>query len=99
VVVAVAGEIDMGTAEALAGAVHDAIDGGAAEVWADLTKVGFMDSTGVHVLVDARARATELNRRLRVVCPPGEPRRLLEMLGLTDPLGVAASLADAQRAW
>lgn len=97
-VISAAGEIDLATAAALAGAVDGGIGGGAAEVWVDLTDVAFMDSSGVHVLVDARNRAAALNRRLCVICPPGEPRRVLELSGLADSLGIAASRAAAHQA-
>jgi anti-anti-sigma factor len=97
-VIAASGEIDMATAGLLAGSVEDAIGRGAADVWVDLSQVRFMDSSGVHVLVDARARAADLNRRLRVICPPGEPRRVLELTGVSALFGVATSRAAAHQA-
>jgi anti-anti-sigma factor len=98
VVLSAAGEIDIATADVLAGALEDAIDSGAADVWVDLTQVDFMDSSGAHALLDARTRTVALNRHLCVICPPGEPRRVLELTRLTGLLGVATSRAAAHQA-
>lgn len=98
IVVAATGDIDVSTADVLSGAIDGAIGGGAADIWIDLTRVGFMDSTGAHVLDEAHARAAELNRRLCVICPPGEPRRVLELIGLTGPLGVVSDRTAAHQA-
>jgi anti-sigma B factor antagonist len=95
-VVAPTGDIDIATAGVLTAAINAAIDGAAAELWVDLTSVEFMDSTGLHVLVAARERLVPLHRRITVICPPGGPRRVIEMTGLAETLGLTSSRSSAQ---
>ena len=44
----------------------------------------FLDSSGVNVLLRARASLGREDRDLVIVCPPGAPRRIFELTGLTD---------------
>jgi anti-sigma B factor antagonist len=97
-VLSVSGEIDMASAPLLAAAVDGVLSDGALELWIDLSSTGFMDSSGLHVLVDARRRLRALNRRFAVICPRGGVRRLFEIAGMIDFLPVyddrsAANLA------
>ena len=48
-----------------------------------------MDSSGLHVLFDSQVRASALERRLRIICPPGPVRRLFEVSGFADRLSLA----------
>jgi anti-sigma B factor antagonist len=50
----------------------------------DLCDVEFLDSTGLRVLLHARALLARDERALAVVCPPGNVRRLLEVVGVDD---------------
>jgi anti-sigma B factor antagonist len=97
IVLAVGGEIDLATAPALRAGIADAWEKGAQDLWIDLTDVTFIDSTGVHALIDARGRAIELDRRLAVICPPGPARHTLELTGIDGSLAVFASRAEAHR--
>ena len=98
-VLAVAGEVDMASSPSLRSAVATALDSGAHELWVDLSTTTFMDSSGLHVLLDAHRIAEELHRRLTIICPPGNVRRLLDITGATNALRVyddrAAALRDA----
>lgn len=51
-VVSILGDIDMSTADAFAAAIAPSVEAGG-PVPIDLSGVGFMDSTGLHVLLDA----------------------------------------------
>jgi anti-sigma B factor antagonist len=82
-VIAVAGELDLATAPALRAAVADALDAGAEQLWIDLRATQFMDSSGIHLLVETER---ELGRRLVIVCPPGPVRRVLDIAGVADAL-------------
>jgi anti-sigma B factor antagonist len=97
-VLAVEGEVDLASVPLLADAVDAALEGGAAELWIDLTDTLFMDSSGLHALLDTRRRAAELNRRLAIVCPDGPVRRLFELAGVLDQLPVYDDRAAAHRA-
>jgi stage II sporulation protein AA (anti-sigma F factor antagonist) len=96
-VVSVDREIDIATAPALADELDAALAAGAAELWVDLTATGFMDSSGVHVLVAAEAQARRLNRRLAVICPTRQIRRLLDISGASAELAIYADRAAAHR--
>jgi anti-anti-sigma factor len=64
----------------------------------DLDDLGFIDSTGVTVLLRAQSLLGQQDRRLALVCPPGAVRRVLELVGVADLFPLLASRADAQRA-
>ena len=68
----------------------------------DLREVDFLDSSGVNVLVRARAVLGRDDRELVVICPPGPARRIFEITGIADllrlfdaPDHAAASLQPA----
>src|ERR1700710_1344493 len=82
VVLAVSGELDLATAPTLQGALDDAVDSGAAEIWIDLSDVRFMDSTALRVLLAIRRRLRLSSTPLAVICPDGPVRRVFEIAGL-----------------
>src|SRR3954454_9200675 len=74
VIIAVAGEIDMATAPQLAASLQDYAD---TDVIVDLSRVGFLDSSGINVLVAAYKRLLERGHRLRTT---GEPDHVLAVI-------------------
>jgi anti-sigma B factor antagonist len=84
VVFTVAGEIDLVTSTRLKRALDDVLQGSPppARVTADLAGVGFMDTSGVAVLLAARRRAHELGSRLVVTSTSPFLARLFEMTGI-----------------
>jgi anti-sigma B factor antagonist len=97
-VLAVAGELDLASTPDLRSAVDEALDAGAQELWVDLSDVTFIDSTCLHLMIETRRRARELNRRLAIVCPPGSVRHVFEIAGLADALPLYDDLGQAHRA-
>jgi anti-sigma B factor antagonist len=87
--VAVTGEIDLATAPQLREAVETAFSFGAPEVLVDLAGTTFMDSSGLHVLIDAARRAAEQGRTLTIDCPPGNVRRVIDLAGVAELLPLA----------
>jgi anti-anti-sigma factor len=85
-VLAVSGEIDIATVDSLAHAVDGVLERGAAELWIDLSRTEFMDSSGVHLMLDTERRLVELNRRMVIICPHGQIRRILDVTGAADIL-------------
>jgi anti-sigma B factor antagonist len=83
VLVAVAGEVDMATAPQLGEVLraHTGVD-----VVVDLSAVPFLDSSGLSVLVRARADVTGMGRTLRVIGEQDNVRKILEVTGLLGPL-------------
>lgn len=80
-VLALAGEVDLASVAVLKTAVDRVRTCGAAEVWIDLTRVEFIDSTGLSALVAAR-RTIVPERALVLICPPGPAMRVIEVAGL-----------------
>ena len=89
--VAAAGEIDLCTSPALQAELerHHHPDGRTLEV--DLSRVTFIDSTGLSVLLRTRARLADQGRGMRVVAPDGPALRAIELTGLEETLGLAGS--------
>jgi anti-sigma B factor antagonist len=90
------GELDAYTAPRLAACLDDLrrqAGGGAGAVVVDLTRVTFVDSTGLGVLVTAHRAAG--GGSLQVVAPDPRVRRVFEMTSLDRLLTIRDSLADA----
>ena len=96
-VVAVSGEVDVHAAPSFRRAIDEALSTGGAELWIDLSETDFLDSSGLHALVDADARVVELKRRLTVICPPGPVRRVIDVSGLGEQLPLAVDRTAAHR--
>src|SRR5918994_3004993 len=52
----------------------------------DLCEVNFLDSTGINVLLRARALLGRDERALVIICPAGPTRRIFEVAGVADLL-------------
>jgi anti-sigma B factor antagonist len=96
--VAVRGEIDIATVSALERALDTAIRISRGAFVLDLSDVDFLDSSGLHALLRARALLGREDRALAVVCPPGPVRRLFDVAGIADLLFLYASRDDAAAA-
>lgn len=87
------GEIDLVAAPRLGEAVLVAIEHRAGPVTVDLCEVPFMDSAGVHVLLDALDRLEAQGRALSIVCRErGQVQRVLALVGVLDAVVVPRSL-------
>jgi anti-sigma B factor antagonist len=78
----VTGDIDVHTGPALRDEVLSAIDSGRRRVIVDLSRVEFMDSTGLGVLVAGLNRAREAGGGLWVVCVQDRLLKLFRITGL-----------------
>jgi anti-anti-sigma factor len=70
-------------------------------VFLDLAGLTFMDSSGVHMIIDADRRLRNDDRELVIVRAPKHVRRLLELCGLTEILHLAEGgprASDSERA-
>ncbi len=95
-VLSVHGEIDLGSAPALREVLLPVVEHQTGPVVVDLSKVPFMDSSGVHVLVDTLHRLEPQNRPLTLVChEEGPVHRILALVGLLDALTVRHSRESA----
>lgn len=96
--VAVRGELDMAAVPALERAVDIAIRDSAGAFVLDLCDLEFVDSSGLRLLLRARALLAREHRALAIVCPPGPARRLFEVVGIADLLFLYRSREEASAA-
>jgi anti-sigma B factor antagonist len=95
-VVAAGGELDLYTAPTLRDEVLATIERGDDRIAIDLNAVGFIDSTGLGILVACLKRVRERDGRLVLIAPETSPlRRLLSLTGLEQVLPTHTTLGDA----
>jgi anti-sigma B factor antagonist len=83
-VIAVRGELDLGSASTLDRELRDAGSNGFSHVVIDLGELEFIDSTGLGVLVRAQQAATENGHRVFLRRGSNQVQRLFELTGLTE---------------
>lgn len=93
-VLSVSGEVDIVTAPQLREELHAVIADGGTQVAVETSDVGFMDSTGLGVLVGGLKRLRQADGDLVVVCSTPPVRKILEITGLMDVFKVSESLDD-----
>jgi anti-sigma B factor antagonist len=81
------GELDPACAQQFAQSVEQALSTALLAI-VDLRQLTFIDSTGLHVLIEADARARHTGRRLVVVRGPAHIDRLFDLVGLSDRLRI-----------
>ncbi len=94
VVVSARGDCDVFTSDVLRDELTRQIEAGRERVVVDLTGVGFIDSTGLSVLVRARALLASRHGRMDLVAG-GRVHRLLRISALASLFPVHGSLQDA----
>jgi anti-sigma B factor antagonist len=82
VTVAVAGEIDLSTADQLDAAIRQAEETDTNRIVVDLSALSFVDSTGLSVLLEAIKRTRRDGNRLSFV--PSKHEAVTRLLALTD---------------
>ena len=93
-VVAVSGEVDVYTAPTLREHLNGRIADGATHLVVDLNDVGFMDSTGLGVLVGGLKRLRQADGNLQVVCHSEPVLKIFKVTGLMDVLGVVETTEE-----
>lgn len=89
VVLKVKGELDVLTTSRLHRTIA-AQNGRGSSLLIDLSDLTFIDASGIHTLMDACAQ-----NGTRVVCPPGNIRRVLDIVSFGDVARVHESLDEA----
>ena len=84
----VGGALDIATTPGLARTLRDS-QADAQLVVLDLRELAFMDSAGVHAIVDASSRARRVGRRLLVLRGPANVDRLFALTGSADQVEVS----------
>jgi anti-sigma B factor antagonist len=92
---AVRGDVDLAAVPDLDEALEAAIRESTGAFVVDLTDVAFIDSTGLQLLLRARALLGREDRALVLVCPHGPVRRVFELAGVSDVFLFCATPAAA----
>lgn len=93
--VAVSGELDQGTVPELRVALSEPLAQTGIAVLVDLSDCNFIDSTGLSLLVEAKRRMSDERRRFGVCCPDEDVRRLLELTGIDEAVGLFGTKDEA----
>jgi anti-sigma B factor antagonist len=95
---ALAGELDIADVRRLEQALDAAIADSCGAFLLDLCELEFLDSSGIRLLLRARALLGREDRTLVLICPPGPVYRALELTGVSDLFAIYGSRAGAARA-
>jgi len=79
-----AGELDLESANALGALVGEHLDAGFPRLVLDLRAVTFMDSTGLHVLLEAQREARARGVELSLSPGPPNVQRVFDVTGTAD---------------
>jgi anti-sigma B factor antagonist len=93
-VVALEGELDLGRAPSLKWALVDSVDAGYKQLIVDLTRVRFMDSTALSVLVGIN-RSLDVGARLAIVCVNTNVLKIFELSGMDGAFAIFPTLDQA----
>ncbi len=97
-VFAISGELDQATASELREPLQEAINDETRAVVIDMTQCGFIDSTGLGIIVEAWKQLQERNgdsAGFAICCPEPEVRRLLEVTGLDQAIAIRDTREEA----
>jgi anti-sigma B factor antagonist len=95
---ALSGDLDLSTATRFTEQVEFAVWGTQGAFVLDLTDIDFLDSTGLHALLRARALLAREDRPLALLCPPGTARRVLDLAGTLDTFAAYSSQESLEAA-
>src|SRR5205809_5392402 len=94
-VIDVRGEIDMYTAPRLRELLIDLVSQGSYQLVVNLDEVGFLDSTGLGVLVGGLRRVRAHDGSLDLVCTRERILRIFRVTGLTEVFGIYQTVDQA----
>ncbi|MDY0087040.1 MAG: STAS domain-containing protein [Coriobacteriia bacterium] len=90
------GEVDVYTAPRLKDALIEQIESGCTRIIVDLEGVGFIDSSGLGVLVGGLRRAKERQGTIRLVCTRDNVLKVFRITGLDKVFAIFADAEEAQ---
>ena len=89
-VVRVTGDLDLVTAPELLAAIEPNLDAGTGALVVDLSRLAFIDSSGLSALVRVNRRMSETGRELSIIAPPPPAAKAFEITGLDRVLPMRA---------
>lgn len=90
------GEVDVYTAPQLKQQMISLLEGGTQEMLVDLTKVEYLDSTALGVLIGGLKRMREKDGNMVLICPSPRIRRVFEITGLDKIFEIFNNIEEAQ---
>jgi anti-sigma B factor antagonist len=97
VLLAVEGQVDMHTSPELRGKLREAIERKATPMVVDLTKVGFIDSSGLATLIEALQATRKYGGKLRLFGLAPAVRNLFKLSNLISIFDIRETREDAVR--
>lgn len=97
-VIELEGEVDVYTAPQLKQQMISILESGATQMIVDLSKVEYLDSTALGVLIGGLKRMREMDGNVLLVCPSPRIRRVFEITGLDKIFDIYDNESDAQEA-
>jgi anti-sigma B factor antagonist len=94
---AVDGQVDMHTSPELRGRLRECLDRKASPLVVDLTKVGFIDSSGLATLIEALQAVGKYGGRLRLFGLSPAVKNLFKLSNLISIFDIRAGRDDAVR--
>lgn len=92
------GELDLSAASVFSEMLRRAAEEHPGGLLIDLSNCGFIDSTGISLLLNASRRQTRAREGMAVLCPNPTPHRVFEITGTLDTLNVVEKSAAAEAA-
>ena len=93
--VVIEGDVDIATGHELRDELYRVLDAGHVDLVIDLQGVGFIDSTGLGVLVGVLRRAKTTDGSLSLVVPDGPVRDVFDITGLAPVFRLEAATDPA----
>jgi len=90
------GEVDVYTAPRLKESLVSQIESGCSRIIVDLEGVGFIDSSGLGVLVGGLRRAKEQDGAIRLVCTRDNILKIFRITGLDKVFAIFGDAAEAR---
>ena len=94
-VVHLVGEVDVYTAPRLKESLLEHIESGCVDIIVDLEHVGFIDSSGLGVLVGALRRVKERSGSIRLACSRDNVLKIFKITGLDKVFPIFGNVAEA----
>lgn len=94
-VLSVAGDVDAGTEQRFRDALTSVLTHGVLRIVVDLSRVDFMSSAGIGVLMGVRRVLSDAGGSLVLASPHGQVAQVLSMTGVAEVIPVTASVSDA----
>lgn len=87
--------MDLSTAASLRARIEQIVRGGARRLVVDLNRVGFMDSSGLSVLVAGMKAMGEAGGEFAIVCSSESILKVFSVTGLDRVLAIHTSVTEA----